>query len=61
MESNHPSVGLPRPAGFEGPWFAGMNLAVCGIFASSGRGERWFSRWLLSEFCDFRDVPCARV
>src|SRR5215210_5174924 len=49
MESNHPSVGLPRPAGFEGPWMRWLHVAVCGIFASWRRGGRWFLRLFEAE------------
>jgi len=44
-ESNLPSAGLPRPAGFEDEWLLAFFVALSGDFGRTSPGARWSLRW----------------
>jgi hypothetical protein len=45
MESNHPTGGLLRPAGFEDQSLALPGWRLCRLFPGLGRVARWSARW----------------
>src|SRR5205807_735001 len=45
MESNHPTGGLLRPAGFEEHLVQSCRGGFCRRFAAKAPAGRWFGRW----------------